>query len=329
MRTSSDWGGPLDPAATRAVVRLIEQAGIRAPGRGRRVGDYELGQLLGEGENWQDFAARHAATGVARRVRIYPYARAATPEARDRLARTAKREASVLEGVEHAGIQRVLDYREAELGPALVFEHDSNALRLDRFLGSRLANLALDQRLALIRQLDEAMAYAHGKRLYHRGLAPQSILVRDFEGDNPRLQVTNWQVAMRGEGSSVGEVMTAGTQHVEEHLANPAKIYLAPEAATIGDEGAARADVFSLGAIAYHILTGRPPAATPLDLPVRLREGNGLLISSAMNGAGRWLEEMVRAATAPIVRDRPRVPGLPRRSGKGGAAPGDCLRRHR
>ena len=135
--------GPLDLAATRVVLRAIEQAGIRVPGRGRRVGDYELGQLLGEGENWQDFAARHTATGVACRVRVYPYARAATPEARDRLARTAKREASILEGVEHAGIQRVLDYREAELGPALVFEHDPNALRLDRFLGLRLAQLTL------------------------------------------------------------------------------------------------------------------------------------------------------------------------------------------
>lgn len=298
--------GTPDIAATRAWVRAIEQAGIRAPGRGRRVGDYEIGQLLGEGENWQDFAARHAATGVGRRVRIYPYARAATPEARDRLARTALREFRVLEGVEHGGIQRVLDYREAELGPALVFEHDSKAERLDRYLSQKAAGLALDQRLALIRQLGEAMAYAHGKRLYHRGLAPQSIVVRDPESDQPRLQITNWQVASRGAGTNTSAPMTAGTQHVEDHLADPAKIYQAPEAETIRDEGAAQADVFSLGAISYHILTGRPPVTSPLDLPGQLREGNGLLISGAINGAGRWLEEMVRAATAPVVRDRPR-----------------------
>ena len=94
------------------------------------------------------------------------------------------------------------DYREAELGPALVFEHDPAALRLDRYLRQRLSGLALDQRLALIRQLGEAMAYAHGKRLYHRGLAPQSILVRDPDGERPRLQVTNWQVASRGEAAA-------------------------------------------------------------------------------------------------------------------------------
>ncbi len=200
----------------------------------------------------------------------------------------------------------MLDYREAELGPALIFEHDPNAIRLDRFLSQRLAGLALDQRLALIRQIGEAMGHAHGKRLYHRGLAPQSIIVRDPERDVPRLQITNWQVASRGEGASAGGAATTGTRHVEEHLANPAKVYLAPDSATGADEGAARADVFSIGAIAYHILAGRPPVTSPLDLPDKLREGNGLLLSGAMNGVGRWLEEMVRAATAPVVRDRPR-----------------------
>jgi hypothetical protein len=121
--------GTIDAAAVRVITRAIEQAGIRPPGHGRRVGDYELKKLITEGENWQDFLATHAATGAARRVRIYPYARAASPEARDRLARTAQRESRILEGIEHQGIQRVLDYREAELGPALIFEHDPGEAR--------------------------------------------------------------------------------------------------------------------------------------------------------------------------------------------------------
>jgi serine/threonine protein kinase len=151
----------------------------------------------------QDFAAKHASTGVARRVRIYPYARAASPESRDRLARTAQREFRVLEGVDHPGILRALDFRETELGPALVFEHDPSAVRLDRFLAACLNSLSLDERLALLRQLAEAIAYAHRKRLHHRGLAPQNILVRDVEGDHPRLLVMNWLVASRGEGSAL------------------------------------------------------------------------------------------------------------------------------
>ncbi len=298
--------GQVNLSSVGAIIRAIDQAGIRPPGRGRRVGDYELDKLLTEGGNWQDFAARHAATGVARRIRIYPYARAASPAARDRLARTAQREFRVLEGVEHQGIQRVLDYREAELGPALIFEHDPKSERLDRYLAKNHKLLSVFQRLGLVRQLGEAMAFAHGKGLFHRGLAPQNILVRNSDSSMPRLQITNWQVASRGDGSSAGMAATVGTQHVEGHLSDPAKLYQAPEASEGNEKGAAQADVFSLGAITFHVFAGRPPVANPLDLPATLRENNGLRLSGAVDGVGKWLEELVRAATAPVVRDRPR-----------------------
>jgi hypothetical protein len=48
---------------------------------------------------------------------------------------------------------------------------------------------------------------------------------------------------------------------------------------------------------------GRPPVTNPFDLPSRLREGNGLLLSGTMNGAGRWLEEVVR-----VCADRSTAP---------------------
>jgi Ser/Thr protein kinase RdoA (MazF antagonist) len=87
------------------------------------VGDYELGAPLAEGDGWQDFLAKHVSLGVARRVRVYPFARAASPEERKRLGRMAAREFRVLEGIDHPGILRVLHFEESELGPALVFEH--------------------------------------------------------------------------------------------------------------------------------------------------------------------------------------------------------------
>ncbi len=186
-----------------------------------------------------------------------------------------------------------------------MFDHDPSAVRLDRFLATHREQLSLDQRLALLRQLAEAIAYAHGKRLYHRGLAPQNILVRDTDSDRPRLLVTNWLVASREEGSAPAHPITAGTLHLEEYFPDPAKVYLAPEALS-GDDDASGilADVFSLGAIAYYLIAGRPPADNPLDLPGRLREANGLRLSDAVDGVGEFLQEMVRASTAPIVGQR-------------------------
>jgi serine/threonine protein kinase len=297
--------GFVDGNIARATSAALEQAGVRAAKRARRISDYELGQLLGEGQGWQDFAAKHVSTGVARRVRIYPYARAASPDGRDRLARAAQREFKVLEGVDHPGILRARDFRETELGPALVFEHDPEALRFDRFLARRLKDLSVDDRLGFLRQLAEAIAYAHGKRLFHRGLAPQNILVRDPESDRPCLLVTNWLVASREEGSASAYPITAGTLHLEDYFPDPAKVYLAPEALSGEDDASGiLADVFSLGAIAYYLIAGRPPADNPFDLPARLRAGDGLRLSDAVDGVGEFLQELVRASTAPIVGKR-------------------------
>ena len=297
--------GQIDGNIARATTSALEQAGIRAGRRTRRVGDYELGQLIAEGGAWQDFAAKHVSTGVARRVRIYPFTLSASPESRNRLARTAQREFKVLEGIDHPGILRALDFRETESGPALVFDHDSSAIRLDRFFATHRDRLSLDQRLGLLRQLAEAVAYAHGKHLYHRGLAPQNILVRDPESDRPRLLVTNWLVASRDEGSASAHPITAGTLHLEDYVPDPAKVYLAPEALS-GDDDASGvlADVFSLGAIAYYLIAGRPPADNPFDLPGRLRAGDGLRLSDTVDGVGEFLQELVRASTAPIVGKR-------------------------
>lgn len=295
--------GSVDANIARAATRAIEQAGIRPAGRDRRVGDYLLGSSLGEGDGWQDFVAKHASLGVARRLRVYPYARAASPDQRERLGRMAMREFRVLEGIDHPGILRVLDFRETELGPALVFEHDPTSIRLDRFLREKLPDLTAEARLGLLRQLAEALGHAHGKRLYHRGLAPKNVLVHGVTEGQPRLQIMNWQVASRAEGSQTAVLVTSGTRNIDDHFGDPAKVYLAPEALSGGEAGA-QADVFSLGAIAYHLFTGRPPADSPLDLPAKLREGGGLRLVEAVDGIGTFLEDLVRASTAPIVRDR-------------------------
>jgi hypothetical protein len=71
----------------------------------------------------------------------------------------------------------------------------------------------------------------------------------------------NWQVASRAEGSQTAIPVTSGTRHIDDHFGDPAKVYLAPEALSGGEAGA-QADVFSLGSIAYHLFTGRPPADT-------------------------------------------------------------------
>jgi serine/threonine protein kinase len=59
------------------------------------------------------------------------------------------------------------------------------------------------------------------------------------------------------------------------------------------------ADVFSLGAVAFHIFSGRPPAASATELNQILTEHKGLSLGAALDGAASGLQNLVREATAP------------------------------
>lgn len=59
------------------------------------------------------------------------------------------------------------------------------------------------------------------------------------------------------------------------------------------------ADVFSLGAIAYHIVSGRAPAGSAAELNQILTEHKGLPLAAALDGATPRLQELIREATSP------------------------------
>ncbi len=162
----------------------------------------------------------------------------------------------------------------------------------------------MDLRLALLLQLAEVLAYAHGRRLYHRALAPQAILVRDPDADMPSLQVMSWQTAARETTAGATSARATGTQHLERYIDAPSQVYLAPEATRPDIAAGPHMDVFSLGAIAFHLFTGRPPADSRLELIERLRLGHGLRISDVLDGAGPCLQYLIQISTQPEVSSR-------------------------
>jgi hypothetical protein len=168
----------IDRRLSQAIGRAVDQAGIRPSQRARRVGDYILDRLMAETDVYQDWEASHVSfQKMRRRVRLYPYARDATDLSRSARHQVAAREYILLEGIHHAGILKALAFHEHERGPALIFEHDPEAERLDWFLRDRGETLDIDTRLALVRQLAETLQHAHERRLYHRAFSPQTTLV--------------------------------------------------------------------------------------------------------------------------------------------------------
>ena len=150
------------------------------------------------------------------------------------------------------------------------------------------------------------MKYAHGKGVQHRSLSPQSILVVDPAAAEPELKIFNWQTAAREIASSTnspgGKGVTA-TVHLEHLVEDASTGYMAPEAMR-DNEGGEHLDVFSLGALAYHLFAGRPPATSFIELQQKIRDSEGLQISAAVDGTSAALQELIQFSTYPEVTSR-------------------------
>jgi len=297
---------PIDRRLSQAISRAIDQAGIRPSQRAHRVSDYRLERLLGETAAYQDWQATHVRfPKITRRVRIYPQALQSTELSRSMRRQAAEREFRLLEGINHAGILKALDLHEHERGPALIFEHDPEAQRFDWFLRDQGETLDMNTRLGLVRQIAEALQYAHEHHLYHRALSPQTLLVTAPTSPRPLVKIFDWQTAQRDSTSDSAPRPTAEDSWQLGLFGDPQSLlYMAPEAIAGMAFDALKLDLFSLGAIAYHVFSGRAPATSIEELHQKCRLGHGLRISEVMDGAGRELQDLVQFSTCPAVEDR-------------------------
>ncbi len=294
-------GTVIDRPAAKRIAQALSEAGIRPAQRQRKVGDYVLQQLIEENPlfAYQDFHAEHPTTHAIRRVRLYTVA--GTDEStRQAVRRGALQEFQILETLDHPGILRALDFQEDELGPAILFRRDAGEVRLDHFLRQRGSTLSLDIRLDLARQIADAVRYAHSYRVIHRALSPKSILVVQPDSDHPEVRLFNWQAGrLLPTGSTSGSAARSTTLHPSQYSEEAALLYLAPESVLDPRGRDPMADVFSLGAIGFHIFSGRPPAASPAELNQILTDHKGLPLAAALDGATPRLQETIREATCP------------------------------
>ncbi len=157
-------------------------------------------------------------------------------------------------------------------------------------------------RLALVPRVlavAEALAYAHGQRVIHRDLKPANVLCGDF-GETV---VIDWGLG-KELGGEAAEPAASGPLVSQDGgtvagtvLGTPA--YMPPEQAT-GEPVDERVDVYALGAILYHVLSGRPPYhdAPPAEVLARVRLGSPPPLAEAAPGCPRDLCGIVDKAMA-------------------------------
>ncbi|MCC5840767.1 MAG: BREX system serine/threonine kinase PglW [Opitutales bacterium] len=304
---------PVNRPVIRAVALAMDQAGIRPAQGSRRVGDFILEKLVYDSPTgaYQDWTARHASIeSTTRYARIYMVARQVTAEEREVITKAAHREFLLLERLDHPGILKADPPTSSEHGPVLFFRRSPEAIPLDQFLRNEGPALTVNDRLAILRQIIEIVQYAHGQKVIHRSLSPQSVLLRRDADGKPVVQICNWQTGARLGGSlGSGSLQRSSTLHVGQLIEDASMVYLAPEAISGGADGDGEMDVFSLGALAYLLFTEKPPAESVVQLQQKLRSSlsNGLDVRADMDGAAESLVEMVKGSANAIASDRDSV----------------------
>lgn len=309
---NADLRGPdvLDSARSQQLDRLlVEGVGIQGHRKHRTIGSWRLEpRAMDSGPTWEDYLAENTALpGDHRRIRIYLSERSANKQQRESTQRAARREYLVLQGIDHPGIAKAenISY-EHDAGPAIVFSHRPEWLRLDHFMARYGDRLDVDTRLGMVRQLAEALDHAHRRHLYHRSLAARSIYVAfEGEGDRPRLRICDWQAGSKALEAYHPEqvstaTMSASPRSLAPHVEGSASAYLAPEFARPEAESIPL-DVFGLGAVGYLILTGEAPAEDQSSLQQRLAKERGLVPSTVADSITATMDTLIRHATAPEV----------------------------
>ena len=207
---------------------------------GARVGDYERIDVLGRGGMAVVYLARHISLDRLVALKTISAPLGADAHGRERF----RREARAIAQLEHPRIVSIHDVGTS--GGSLYYTMDYIA-GPDLGRAMRARAIPLREAASIVQKVAEAIAHAHERGVLHRDLKPGNILLDD--ANEPH--VTDFGIALELEGA-------AGLTLTGDVLGTPP--YMAPEALAGGHgKSGPASDVYALGAILFHLLTGRTP----------------------------------------------------------------------
>ena len=206
------------------------------------LGPYRLVERLADSGPCEVWRALQPDTAREIAIRFFPQRWSGRP---DYLARF-QREAAGLRRVHHPNVLTVLDYGEQE-GRTYLVTPLLDGLTLDHLLG---APWPPDDALQVLEPLASALDFAHGRRVIHRDLRPESVFITDEGG-----------VVLDGLGFGWDPELSFDEPESAPPGAGPPRrrpSHVAPELLE-GRPADAASDLYALGAIAFELLVGRAP----------------------------------------------------------------------
>ena len=229
-------------------VKPVETAVVSPSSQTTHIGPYELLDMVGRGGMAEVHKGRHPTLNRTVAIKIMLTDQARDPDFRARF----EREAQAMAHLRHANIIEIFDFGEVDGSYYMVMEFVDGPDLSDYIQQRRQIPLA--EALPLLADLAAALDYAHALDLVHRDIKPSNVMLQratTAAGQRFGYQaiLTDFGIAkMRGTGSNLTRTGMVGTLD-----------YIAPEQIKDAKTVDGRADVYSLGVLAYQMLTGVLP----------------------------------------------------------------------
>ena len=272
---------PRHKARPGMVRRTLQKIGFAKSSLSRRAGlsssRYKVIEVLGEGGMGTVYLADDLLLGMPVAIKVL-----GSSFTRDKGAvSTLKQEARIAMQLSHRHIVRIHNLQKSGDHFFLVMEYVRG--RTFRDILKRYGKLPVETVLQVVRVSADALSYAHRHKIIHRDLKPTNLML----GEDGVLKIIDFGVSC----------LVGAQKFTDDIIGTPT--YMSPEQIR-GERLDHRTDIYSLGMIAYELLTGRQPQPDPTtksdvitvgppDMS-ELPEGIGPIVEKAVafNREDRW-----------------------------------------
>lgn len=222
----------------------------------KELGQYRLKQLIGRGGMGEVYLAEHRLIKRPCAVKLIRGDRAKDPRAIARF----EREVQTVANLTHWNSVNVYDYGHTDDGTFYFVMEYLPGMSLQELV-ERHGPLPADRTIYFLRQICSALQEAHDMKFVHRDLKPANIFAAHLGGESDVAKLLDFGLAKDFDSGESAELTMMGT------IAG-SPLFMAPENATGDLEPDARSDIYSLGCVAYYLLTGQPPF--PGEQPIKI-----------------------------------------------------------
>lgn len=256
---------PDHTALSLLVNAVIAVWGVRTMGRLRQkvfeaeqLGQYRLREKIGHGGMGDVYLAEHLLLKRPCAIKLIRPERAGDAKALARF----EREVQATAKLTHWNTVEIFDYGRADDGTFYYVMEYLPGMNLGELV-NQFDRLPAGRVIHLLEQTCQALGEAHQHGLIHRDIKPGNIFaaIRGGVYDVAKLLDFGLVKPVSAKGDDV--------ELTQEGAITGSPLYMSPEQAT-GDESDARSDIYALGAVAYYLLTGRPPFYSVVPIKVIL-----------------------------------------------------------